>query len=80
VREVAHDALAEILFSGRSGTPRMNPGACFGKSRPVQTQPGRTCWIESTRLSGYDIGCVEERTREGIRASLLLYNFRVKQA
>ncbi len=28
-----------------------------------QTQPGQTCWIESTGLSGYDIRSVQEHTK-----------------
>ncbi|HEY5006002.1 MAG TPA: hypothetical protein VII61_22775 [Ktedonobacteraceae bacterium] len=38
-------------------------------SSPDQSQPG-----VSNRLSGYDIGSVEERTKRCV-ASLLLYNF-----
>jgi hypothetical protein len=60
-----------------SGTPQRKLGACFDKSRPVQTQPEQTCWIEATRLSGYDIGSVQERTR-GCEASPLLYNLSIK--
>jgi hypothetical protein len=63
--------------SKESGTPQRKLRACFDKSRPVQTQPGQTCWIESTRPSGYDIGSVQERTR-GSEASPLLYNLSVK--
>jgi hypothetical protein len=62
----------------QSGTPQLSLWACFGKSRPVQTQPGQTCWIESTRPSGSDIGNVKERT-SACEASVLLYNFWVKQ-
>jgi hypothetical protein len=66
-----------------SWTPAENAGACrspreSASRKHEQTQPGQTCWIESTRLSGSDIGKVKERT-SACEASVLLYNFWVKQ-
>jgi hypothetical protein len=63
--------------------PRRECGACRSPRESTsrkheQTQPEQTCWIQSTRLSGSDIGKVQERT-SACEASVLLYNFWVKQ-